>query len=797
MKLTWGTCVLTILLSLSLQAETRKVLILFGESERHIDRVAALRTRIDERGGRVRAVIGLSAVIADVEARTVEELAKLDGVRAVHAGRVESERSGDAQSASAIAAWNRLLAGPRPEEKHGPPRGAPKSDVDVAPDLPRDDAERKTIEERYRKQWEERRRALPKELQRGESVGCASNGASYWDTSLYLAGDIAVGVFYQNGTAGGWSLNATATTASTAQTFADVVFSLDYFIDAQPNGRITFTYLNEVDGSGNPLPAPALERDYDNDIRLTYCTDWAFIVHVKNGGVWPNASYFGPSLRMDRNFGWFEHIVRHETGHVFGTRDAYSPHAPNARYGYLMAAHSNACGTPGGYFSGAGECLDDMMAGWGPTLGYNSVIGTYTAGQLGWHASRGDGVLDVMRTHPLIDGPSVSAQVNPGFTASFTGMAVERPLLNELTSGDVSINRITGVQYRINQTAWQDAAATDGLFDSHAEAFQFTTPALPNGTYTVQIRAVNTTGQSTPTPYAQPLVVSGSSVTNSRPFGTLAVSPTRAKVGTPIIMSGNGSTDLQGGPLQYSWNWTGTWSAWSQSASATSNALPVGTHTVQMRVKDSSNAFHLLTRTVIVEPFDTPPIVALRVTPEYRHWLPSASYSVIWNVNGSRDAETPYALLTTKWDLDCDGWDGASNAKAGSIQIVNANHPKSDRRCIRIAVVDTGGNETEATRFVWRVPYDHKPTINSVTFAPAGPGVVTMTINGSDPDPATWDGILEYRLDYEGDGIWDTEFNPSASINIPAQYATTVVVEAIDRFHARTTWTACGPPLAC
>lgn len=265
-------------------------------------------------------------------------------------------------------------------------------------------------------------------------------------------------------------------------------------------------------------------------------------------------------------------MLRHEVGHVFGAWDAYPPTGPTGRFGYLKAAQGNACGTGGGYFAGAGECLDDLMAGWGPNYGYNSRISPSTAGQLGWFASDGDGMLDVMRTMPDVQTASVSHTINASTsTATYHGVAADRAVLNEEGAGNVSINRITAAQYRIVPAPWQDASPTDGVFDSAAENFTFTTPPLRNGAYTVEIQAVNTIGAATPRVYSEQLVVTNSNIANTRPFAVLRVSPERAVVGTTFQASAGGSVDLETGALAYSWNWNGAWTPFSPNTFSSYN----------------------------------------------------------------------------------------------------------------------------------------------------------------------------------------------------------------------------------
>ncbi len=761
-----------------------KVLILFEENARHIDLVLTTRERIERTGGRVRAVIGLSGILADITPGSGADIAAEEGVQ-VYSGTIGMPRFADAETASAVAAWNRIrLPEVAARSSNGPPPRELTNCARATPDGPRDRFRAQTLESGYRRHAQELQRSLPPQLQRSLGIGCGTNGADYSDTSLFFAGEISVGVFYAN-------IGSPWTPALTASTFADIVNALDRFIDIQPNARLVFTYVNEVDGAGNPLPSPSNERTYVNDLRSTYCTDWGFLISMSNGGLWPNADPYGPSLRMERTFGWFDEVLRHEVGHIFGAGDAYDPNSPAPRYGYLLAAHANSCGQGGGFFAGAGECVDDLMAGWGPNFGYNSIISPSTAGQLGWLASAGDGVLDVTKTKPVIDAASVVHVVNTTTSAAtYHGIAVDRPLLNEQSSyGSVSINRITAVQYRIGSAPWQDATAADGVFDSSSEDFHYTTPPLPNGTYPVQIRAMNTIEAVTPIPYSEQLFIAGSGIANTRPFAELTIAPQRAMVGTTIKASGTTSRDLEPGPLQYSFNWGSAWTPFSPTPIATHVYATPGAYIVQLRVRDQVGLIHLVSRPVTVAVSDTPPVVKLDVTLENQHFASGPNYSVFLSTGASRDAETPFGQLKVRWDVDCNGWDGPAGLQKTKLEhLVNAHYPRSDRRCVRVQVSDIANNTSEVEQYVWVVPYNHRPVISGVIFTPNGSDYI-LTVNASDPDElTTWDGILEYRYDLEGDGIWDTTYQAGPSIQVPAAYRYSVKVEVRDRFHGRAVW---------
>jgi hypothetical protein len=164
------------------------------------------------------------------------------------------------------------------------------------------------------------------------------------------------------------------------------------------------------------------------------------------------------------------------------------------------------------------------------------------------------------------------------------------------------------------------------------------------------------------------------------------------------------------------------------------------------------------------------------------------------SVTGSSDAETPFAQLRTRWDVDCDGWDGPpSLQKTKVVTVTNSHYQRSDRHCVRAQLIDAANNTIEAVRFFWVVPYDHSPVVSGLTFIPAGSNY-TLTVNATDADSTTsWDGILEYRFDFEGDGTWDTKFTSSPTINLPAAFRYTVAVQVRDRFDGRIVWLWCSP----
>lgn len=758
-------------------------LLVFDARERHIDKVFDARARIEAAGGRVRAIFGLAALVAEIEPGSATEMLEIPGVSDWIRDAVRGVPQGDFALESAYAAWNAILAGPRPASGAPPLRPLESA---AAPDLPRTEAERVAGERAYRRAWEIHRGQLPTELQRDRGGSCSRTSAGFWDTSLYLSGNVAVGVFYKNGTSF-W------TPGQIAATFGEVAAALDSLAVDEPIANLTFLYSNEVGGGGNPLPQPSDARTYDNHLRNLWCTDWAYLISVQNGGGWPSASPHGPSMQLDRNFSYFAYSVLNRTGVVFGAGNQFANYLPSSRYGYLQATHGNACGYDGqGYFGGAGECQMDLMNGWP----YDTHRGAFTAGQLGWHDIDGDGLLDLRETHPVIDPASVSH--SSGNQPFYSGIARDRPILNEMGSpyGDVSVEHVTKVEYQVNGSAWQEATPIDSVWDSAEEDFSFRLPPLKNGTYSVRIKARNSVGAQSPMPYQETLVVSGSNVTNTRPFPSFSITPDRGGPGTVFRYSALTSGDFEtpNSGLKYYIYKKNSLPGSPRPISGVVNAgmgLSYGSNTFCLRVFDGSLLSEEICRTVVFEMYDTKPKVSASISPE-RRFGGGSPYSVTINVSAT-DAETPTADLWVLCDFDADGnWDTMDHNWTLTTTFPAQNWPRSERRRMLIGVYDET-NLSVVERVWWVVPYDHRPTLitpNTLTFGPPitgpdGQQRVVATAHAADSDSAMlWDGMLEYRWDDEGDGIWETEFLPAATRTILSSQKSKVRFEVKDRFHA-------------
>ncbi len=354
-----------------------------------------------------------------------------------------------------------------------------------------------------------------------------ATGAGFNDTSLYFAGDIAVSIFFTAGLDGAWN------TTDMESTIQKIRSALDEFKTIEPNARINFTYIKEVDALGNPKPFPATpleEREYANDLRNLNNTHWAFLIVIKNesGGVTKPAYSFvnGPSVHLYKNH-LDPLIIRHETMHIFGALDQYIPSSttqgPTNTAGYLNVVNANSLTSSGkGFFAGTGEGKSDLMMS-----RLSSTIGTYSRGQVGWRDSDGDGIFDPLDTIPETKILSVTGN-NP---YTILGTVVDQGIPNELENAfafsraRVSVNTITQIQFRVDNGVWVDVLASDGNLNSGREDFNLTIPALPKAAHTLEIRAINSVGNIETSYAKERIVVTTSSVTMMPTFKASPIKP--------------------------------------------------------------------------------------------------------------------------------------------------------------------------------------------------------------------------------------------------------------------------------
>ncbi len=680
------------------------------------------------------------------------------------------------------------------------------------------------------------------------SIADLPYGASYYDTSRYMLGDIVVAAVLpeSNGVAEPSTQNWTLSEVTSVQN--TTVAGLDKWAQAEPNANITFIYVwadappsggisytvesdyeaeTHSNFNGNVINSFMATlgysstssftniRNYLNDLRDTYDSDWAYMIQAKDdssGCGRASAYIYGPVTTIfdcDLRGGY---VAAHETGHIFGAMDEYCPDAcrsPISLYGYLQAVNANSAGPgPGtgpGFFNGNGEALTNIMKNG------SYEIGPYTRGAVGWYDDDGDGVLNIRDTFPntTLYTPTVGA------TIDITGQTSVMSLLG--SGRDISLNTIAGVEVRLNGLTWLPALPSDGTFNRAQEDFVLTLPLLPNGVYTVEARAQNDVGNIERSYAETTMSVSGSPVSNAAPLAAFRAAPTLARTNTAFSLEAGVSRDLENQSLQFRWDWESdsSWdTGWSAIAGATHPYTTPGIKIITLQVQDSLGASSSVTRSVEVTTANTVPVAAFTIVDGARRFG-TTSPGFTFDATTSHDGETALADLEFRWDFDGNGswdtsWATVANQVVSHIFTLDSQGksdglPRSDHWPTALQVRDGDGATAQVTNHIWANPYNHWPVASSLFSETVAHIAEVLPINFAaitDSDSGqSWDDLLYYRFDWDSDGNWDTHYSSSSTWanykhTEPGNYQ--ITMEVRDRFLATDrisqTLALVGPP---
>jgi len=352
----------------------------------------------------------------------------------------------------------------------------------------------------------------------------------YTETSEYFIGRVAVGIILPESDGSVDPSTEDWTEDERTLVLSEITAALNWWATLEPKAHLSFVY---DDGTAAPIAtgyepisrshsdhalwiADVMERKgytassyfdqvrhYNNDLRDTYKTDWAFTIFVVDSSndsdnrfsddYFAYAYLGGPFTVMTYgNDGYgpenMDAVAAHEIGHIFLALDQYySAYQPCTRLsGYLGIENQN---------SQYGECASDepsIMRG--QTQPYrDGAIDQYARGQVGWHDSDGDGILDPVDTVLSVVGFEYTVDEERPNVLTFAGMAQDDPHPSPLRRSTI-INKIERVQVRVADGEWIDAEATDGAFDTYAEGFTLTTPPLPTGEWAIDLRITDSAG---------------------------------------------------------------------------------------------------------------------------------------------------------------------------------------------------------------------------------------------------------------------------------------------------------------
>ena len=162
---------------------------------------------------------------------------------------------------------------------------------------------------------------------------------------------------------------------------------------------------------------------------------------------------------------------------------------------------------------------------------------------------------------------------------------------------------------------------------------------------------------------------------------------------------------------------------------------------------------------------------------------------ILWKASTAN----PYAGGQHHYSFDGGAnWNGSAYDHAFRIYdsaVTTVPLTKSQAIRVRMEAKDSNNQTAQTVRDIWTNAYDAVPTVSLGSSALTGttPTTFNLTATGADANlGTTWDGLLHYRWDVDGDGNFETEYDTAstknASFALPGIY--TATVEVRDRYYA-------------
>ncbi len=359
-----------------------------------------------------------------------------------------------------------------------------------------------------------RRHSMLEQLETRQLLAAAPLGATWKDTGEYLLGKVAVQVvfFESNGQLDPQSQNWTPAEIDSEiekvkegvnwwgdlldtlnsvhelefvfdTTFAEQPFETRYEPIDRPSTDPVHghhLYISEFLAAQGFTGASSLEDavwEYNHALRLREEADWGFTIFVVdasddpdglfNGGL-PGAFALSGGLYMVVPTSRSASTVAHEMGHIFWAFDEYPGGSPyQAKRGYYDTQNFNATDN----HPDISQQENSIMLGGAPLAeAYDDLTSpASTLALVGWQDSDGDGVFDVLDVPLDLNVVGSFDSSSSTYRLQGTAQAVALPNLNSYgehpsitgTNSDITLNRISQLQYSLDDGPWVTAASPD------------------------------------------------------------------------------------------------------------------------------------------------------------------------------------------------------------------------------------------------------------------------------------------------------------------------------------------------
>ena len=262
--------------------------------------------------------------------------------------------------------------------------------------------------------------------------------------------------------------------------------------------------------AGYRSDALTLEYDVANATRSRLGAQWSVLLFAVQNDTDPDGAfpdgYFSharlggpffvtPVNNMNSTSATLDFYIEHEIAHSFWALDEHFPSngwwSCQLTTGYFNQPNSNSVVPAPGYCGYRRGCL--MYAN------YPDSLCDFTQRQIGWADLDGNGIPDLIETHPAVFPDSSEYRTVAGSPITLRGKALEVAIPNQnpyhyFLGDSISIASIDSVRYRVDGGPANQAVPSDGTFDSGREWFTATLPVLPPGDYVVEWEAWNSNG---------------------------------------------------------------------------------------------------------------------------------------------------------------------------------------------------------------------------------------------------------------------------------------------------------------
>ena len=309
-----------------------------------------------------------------------------------------------------------------------------------------------------------------------------SEGLAWWEDTLALQGSVHSLNFI---------LDFTYANAPVSTGYEPISrHSNDYLLWAED-------FLSEA-GFNSPASLSEDIRAFNHAQRSAQGADWAFTIFVVNAADDPNGRFESGgdfSLAFAFSGGRFfvmpsgrpASTVAHETGHIFWALDEYAGTRSYFEHrGYYNTQNLNAVDNT----LEPETRVDSLMAS--ASLRQHAFLNHTSSPtsleMVGWKDSDGNGIFDVLDVPHALTGSGVYD--NQTRIYRFVGSSSVQTLPNLNSSGlgsDITLNRISRAEYRLDSGAWQTAA----LYDAYTADLDLSIGPLSEGMGEIEIRTID------------------------------------------------------------------------------------------------------------------------------------------------------------------------------------------------------------------------------------------------------------------------------------------------------------------